>query len=181
MMEVSFDVMKDHLIDFSLYNIKNSKEIKRIVTVQRFLTPLTFLIFALIIGGARNDMKTWLGIFAGVYIAWVLIYPKLYMMSVRKSVKKNIEELNGKEELIGHCKLILTENEVIEESNVRTNKTKWKDLVRLVETKDYVFVFNTESSAYVIPKGKFESEEYEKQYVDMLATKSGKQVEQWNN
>lgn len=180
-MEVSFDVMKEHLIDFSLYNIKNSKEIKRIVAVQRFLIPLTFLVFALIIGASRNEIKTWMGIFAGVYIAWVLIYPKLYMVSVRKSIKKNIEENNGKQDLIGHCRLILTEDEVIEESNVRTNKTKWKNLARLVETKDYVFVFNTESSAYVIPKEKFESEEYENQYVNMLTTKSGKQVEQWNN
>lgn len=178
-MEVSFDVEKKHLIDFSLYNIKNSKEIKRIVTIQRFLTPLTFLFFALIIGVSRNEMKIWLGVFVGVYIAWVILYPKLYMISVRKSVKKNIEELNGKQDLIGHCKLILTQDEVIEESNVRTNKTKWKNLIRLVETEEYVFVFNTESSAYVIPKENFENKEYEKEYKNMLATKSGKQLEQW--
>ena len=178
-MEVSFDVMKEHLIDFSLYNIKNSKEIQRIVKVQTFLTPMAFLLFALIIGVARDEMKLWIGVFVGVYIAWVVLYPRLYLISVKKSVKKNIEELNGKQDLIGHCNLILTEDEVIEESNVRTNKTKWRNLVRLVETKEYVFVFNTESSAYVIPKEKFTNEQHEKEYINMLATKSGKQVEQW--
>ncbi len=179
MMEVSFDVEKKHLIDFSLYNIKNSKQIQRIVKVQRFLTPLVFLIFALMIGVAQNDIPLWLGVFAGVYIAWVILYPRLYMMSVRRSVKKNIEEHSGKQDLIGNCKLILTEDAVIEESNVRTNKTKWKNLIRLVETKEYVFVFNTETSSYVIPKERFKNEEYEKEYIDMLATKSGKQIEQW--
>lgn len=178
-MEVSFDVLKEHLIDFSLHNIKNSSEIQRIVKIQRFLTPMIFLLFTLMIGVYRDDIATWMGIFVVLYVAWVVVYPKWYMISVRKSVKKNIEQLNGTQELIGHCKLIITDDYLVEESNVRTNNTKWRDLVRLVETPEYVFVFNTENSAYVIPKEKFESKTYERQYIDELSLKSGKKVEQW--
>lgn len=178
-MEVSFDVKKDHLIDFSIYNVENSKQIKRAVNIQRFVTPLMFLLFALLIGVYQNEISKWLVIFAGMYIAWVIVYPKMYIMSVKSSIKKNIEQINGKKELIGSCKLTLTDDGVVEDSNVRTNTTLWKDLKRLVETKEYVFVFNTENSAYVIPKEKFESKEYEKDYVNMLSNKSGKELEQW--
>ncbi len=178
-MEVSFDVLKEHLIDFSLYNIKNSKEIKRIVTVQRFLTPIIFLLVAMFIGVYRQDFRAPIAVFIIVYIVWIITYPKWYMISVRRTVKKNIEQLNGEQDLIGHCKLILGEKELIEESNVRTNMTKWKDLIRLVETPEYVFVFNTENSAYVIPKEKFENETFEREYVNMLSNKSGKPMEQW--
>lgn len=178
-MKVDFDVEKEHLIDFSLHNIKNSKEIKRIVKVQRYLTPFAFLFFALLIGAYRNDFKTWLLVFVGMYIAWVALYPKIYMASVRKSVKKNIEELNGKKDKIGHCRLIIKDDGLVEESNVRTNKTKWEDLVRLVETDEYMFVYNTDNSAYVIPKDRFENEEYGKEYIQELANKTHKEVEQW--
>lgn len=178
-MEVSFDVEQKHLIDFSLSNIKNSKEISKMIKVQRFLTPLIFLIFTLMIGVYKSEIVKWMGVFVAMYIAWVLAYPKIYMTSVKRTVKKNIEQTNGKQEHIGHCKLILTQDQVIEESNVRTNKTLFKDLVKLVETEKYVFVYNTENSAYVIPKDKFESKTYEEEYIGTLSKRSGKEVEQW--
>lgn len=178
-MEVSFDVMKNHLIDFSIYNIRNSKKIMRAVNIQRFITPFMFLIFALMLGVYQNDMVKWIMIFVAIYIGWVIIYPKMYMSSVKSTLRKNLEQTNGKEELIGSCRLILTDDGIVEESNARTNTTSWGDLIRLVETEEYVFVFNTEVSAYVIPKEKFESGEYERRYIEMLSNKSGKELEQW--
>lgn len=178
-MEVSFDVEKKHLIDFSIYNVKNSKQIKRAVNIQRFVTPLMFLLFALLIGIYQGEIVKWMLIFVGMYIAWVIVYPKMYMMSVKNSIKKGIEEVNGKKDLIGNCKLTLTDDGVLEQSNVRTNTTQWKDITKLVETEEYVFVFNTENSAYVIPKESFVNSEDKKQYTNILSDKSGSQLEQW--
>ena len=179
-MEVSFNVMKEHLVDFSLCNIKNSKDIKRIVAVQRFLIPFAFLFFALLIGAYRNDFKTWLLVFVGMYIAWIILYPKIYIASVKKSVKKNIDETTGsKKDKIGHCKLKITENALVEESNVRKHKNNWIDIVKLVETETYVFVYNSKNSAYVIPKDRFESEQYGKDYIQELSNRTHKEVEQW--
>ncbi len=178
-MNVSFDVKKDHLVDFSLYNIKNSKEIKRIMKIQRYVTPLVFLFFALLIGMYRNDFKTWIVVFIAIYIAWVLLYPKIYMASVKKSVKKNVEKANGKDDLIGHCNLIIKDDVLLEESNLRTNKTNWIDINRLIETEEYVFVYNTDNSAYVIPKDRFENKEYGREYIQELSNKAHKEVEQW--
>ena len=84
-----------------------------------------------------------------------------------------------KEELIGSCRLTLTDDRIVEESNVRTHTTPWNELRKLVETKEYVFVFNSENSAYVIPKEKFTSSEYSKKYIHMLSSNSGKLAEQW--
>ncbi len=179
-MEVSFDVKKNHLIDFSIYNVKNSEQIKKAVKIQRFVTPLMFLIFSLLIGIYQGAITKWLTIFVGMYIAWVIVYPKMYMISVKNSIKKNIESVNGKKDLIGSCKLRLTDAGVLEESNVRSNETTWASIVKLVETKEYVFVFNSENSAYVIPKETFESSDYKEKYMDMLSSKSGKQVEEWS-
>lgn len=179
-MEVSFDVEKKHLVDFSMANVKNSKEIQKIVKMQQFLTPLILLIFAIVAGQIQNDMRKWVSIFVVVYAIWIAVYPIWYMMAVKKNIKKEIDQVNGDKDPIGYCKLTLTEQQVIEESNARVHKSKWRELVRFVETKEYIFIFNTENSAYVIPKVSFKDKEYEEKYIKMLANKSHKEIEQWD-
>ena len=179
-MEVSFDVEKKNLVDFSLYNVKNSKEIQKMVKIQQFLTPLVLLVFAVIAGYIQQDMRKWISIFVIVYAIWIAVYPIWYMAAVKKNIKREIDQVNGDKDRIGHCKLTLTEQEVIEESNARTHKSKWRELVRFVQTKEYVFIFNTDNSAYVIPKSSFEDKDHEEKYVKMLANKSHKEIEQWN-
>lgn len=179
-MEVSFDVLKEHLIDFSLYNIKHSKQLQKMISIQTFITPLIFLAFGIVIGFIKNNLTQWLVTSLVIYTAWVIIYPRWYKRAVKKNIIQDIEKNVGDKELIGHCKLILTDDGVTEESNARTVTINYNNLVRVVETKEYVFVFNSENSSYVIPKGKFKSESYEREYLDILSSKSGKQIEYWD-
>lgn len=178
-MEVSFDVEKEHLKDFSLYNVKNSAELQKMVKIQTFITPLIFLVFTSIMGIVKQDLATWTGVFMVVYAIWIIGYPKWYIMSVKKNIAKDIDGAAGDKELVGHCKLTLTEKDVIEESNARVHNTKYKDLGKLVEVKEYVFLFNSENSGYVIPKESFENKDHQEKFIKMLENKTHKKAEQW--
>ncbi|WP_041701573.1 YcxB family protein [Gottschalkia acidurici] len=177
-MEASYEVRKTHLVDFSMYNIKNSKEIKRIINIQRFLTPLIFFIICFIIGKSSNELTKWLIVFGALYISWVIIYPMWYMKAVKKNIQKDMNKASD-QEVVGNCTLRLEESGVIEESNTRVNETKWKNIEKLVETQEYLFVYNTENSAYVVPKEAFASESDKEDYTNMLKKYSKKELEQW--
>lgn len=176
--EVSYEVRKTHLIDFSISNIKNSEEIKKTLKIQRFMTPLVFLFFTLLIGSSRNEVTKWLIIFGAVYVSWVIIYPIWYMWSVKRNVNKNINKISDKE-VVGNCKLIIESDGLLEESNSREHKTRWKYIVRLVETKDYIFIYNAENSAYVVPIKAFENESDKNDYLNKLKNYTKREIEAW--
>lgn len=179
-MEVSFDVLKEHLIDFSLYNIKHSKQLQKMINIQTFITPLIFLVFGIVIGFIQNNVTQWLITSLVIYLAWVVIYPRWYRKAVKKNIQEDINQKVGDNELIGQCRLMLSDEGVTEESNTRTITINWPEIVKLVETSEYIFVFNSENSSYVVPKEKFKSKEYEREYLDMLSSKSGNPVEHWD-
>lgn len=178
-LEVSFDVLKQHLKDFSLYNVVNSPHLQKQVKKQRFIVPFIFVIALSLIGLLRADMTTWITIGVIVYLAWAMVYNKWYIRAVKKNIKKDVDAAVGDIDHIGHCKLILKDSEIVEESNSRVHNFKYKDIMRLVETEEYVFVYNTENSGYVIPKEKFDDKEHQKNYINMLANKTHKEVELW--
>jgi hypothetical protein len=138
---------------------------KGIIARNKWLFLLLFL-FILFLRNIRNNFDI-LSFVKDIFIDIVLflIFYKILLYVVVKIAEKTSIN-NGA--VIGKRTFTLTEEELIEESNVNRNYQKWSSILSLDENKNLIFLFIDNNVAYIIPKRDFKDkneEELIKNYI----------------
>lgn len=150
--EIYYNLTEEDYINFNLYHIKNSETGKRALALQRFLTPLFFIIISYIYSLISEMPFLPLFItFLVTSILWVIFYPKYFYGLIVRNAKKMIKE--GKNDgLLGNHQLKLTEEGLVDTSLNKETKVTWPGITSIRENDGYFFLYNSSVSAYILPK-----------------------------
>jgi len=164
-MEIHSNLTEEDYIHFNLYHIKNSETGKRALALQRFITPLFFIIISYIYS-LISDMP-FLPLFITFLVTsilWVIFYPKYFYGLIARNARKMIKE--GKNEgLIGNHQLKLTEEGLVDTSLNKETKVTWLGITSFQEDDGYFFLYNSSVSSYILPKREIDDVDVVRQYV----------------
>jgi small-conductance mechanosensitive channel len=158
-MEINFNLTEEDYIHFNLYHIKNSKSAIRSLNVQRFLTPVFFILLSYILSLAGDT--PFIELFIAFFITsilWILFYPKYFYSSITRRIKKMFREgKNG--DLLGKHVLSMTDEGLVESRSNGQTKLNWSGIISLKEDKQYFYLYNSSVSALILPKRELANEE----------------------
>ena len=165
-MEIKYNLTEDDYINFNMFHIRNSKSAMRSLKIQRFAVPIIYIILPFVFPNALDSTFIFTLItFFIVSILWVVFYPKYFYKSVNRRLKKMIKE--GKNEgLIGEHKLITTVEGITDTTSYGETKVNWSGIKSLKEDSDYLYIYNSSVSAYILPKRDLKDVEQIRDYLN---------------
>jgi hypothetical protein len=165
LMEIRYNLTEEDYLNFNMFHVKNSKAVKRTLNMQRFLTPIIFIIASFVL--SKVGSMSFLGVFITflvVSILWIIFYPKYFYSYVIRNMKKMIKE--GKNDgLLGEHYMILSDEGIIDSTSNGETKVSWLGIQTLSEDKHNIYLYNSSVSAYILPKRELDDVEEIKTYL----------------
>ncbi|AFS78803.1 hypothetical protein Curi_c17960 [Gottschalkia acidurici 9a] len=148
-MELNINITEDDYVNFNIINYRNSKELIKRSRLMRFLPIIFFMILPLFLS---NHIPLWYRYiwFIIASIFYVFYYPKSEERSIRKLARKMISE-DKKGSILGERKIIIDETGV---KTINTNDesiTRWNGIEKVLVDKNYILIYNSPVSAYILP------------------------------
>ncbi|RDW22444.1 hypothetical protein CWR48_01685 [Oceanobacillus arenosus] len=164
-MEINYNLTEEDYLNFNLFHMKNSKSVMKSLNIQRFLTPIFFILISYLFSLISDTPFLFAFIpFLLISILWFVFYPKFFYKTVIRNVKKMIRE--GKNSgLIGEHHMILTEVEITESTATDEIKVKWSGIQAFKEDDEYFYLYNSSVSAYILPKRELKNADDVKDYL----------------
>ncbi|WP_100330417.1 YcxB family protein [Bacillus xiapuensis] len=164
-MEIKYNLTEQDYLNFNMFHVKNSKAVKRTLNMQRFLTPILFVIASFVL--SKVGSMYFLGLFIAflvVSILWIIFYPKYFYSYVIRNTKKMIKE-GRNDGLLGEHHMILSEEGIIDSTSKSETKASWSGIQTLSEDKHNIYLYNSSVSAYILPKRELDDAEEIKTYL----------------
>ncbi len=151
-MEITYEVTEEAYIEFNVYHAKNSKTIKKAITMQRVLVPILYLVMAIVISFLLDIPVLSMVIpFLLISLLWIVFYPKYFYRHIQKSAKKMLRE--GKNEgVLGVHTMIFTEEGLREMSAMGEKCVSWVGIEHIGEDITNLYLYNSSLSAFIVPK-----------------------------
>ena len=151
-MEITYNLTEEDFLHFNMFHLKHSKSAIQSLNVQRFLTPVFFILMAFLLSKFGNIPFLELFIvFSITSILWIIFYPWYFYNTVTRRMKKMFKE--GKNVgLLGEHVLSLNEEGLVESSANGQIKVNWSGITDFKEDEQYFYLYNSSVSAYIIPK-----------------------------
>lgn len=158
-MRIRYNVTVDDMVAFSVYFAKNSKYMKRTRRMVYLVVPGVLLVFFCAIGAASGD---WVGpiIFPIIAGVWFLQGQSRWFKRYGESMRKIYAE--GKNKLaLGEHEMVLGEDGLFNRNEYGEVKAAWAAVERVGFSPDYIFIFISALSGYVVPRRKVLEVNYE--------------------
>lgn len=167
-MKIKYNLTEDDYVNFNIYHLKNSSSLKRSIMINRFLTPLIFLVMPFVLGNISNiSFGYWAVIFVLTYILWVVLYEKNLYKINKKRIIKMLKE-NSNEGLLGEKTLEVDEKQIKSIDKSGESTIYIKTIKNIVEDKEYIFVYTNSVEAIVIPLRAFSNNEDKEKFKALL-------------
>ena len=164
-MDIEYDILLEDILALNLYHHQQSPSARRNRMLLQYGPPvipvIVFLFQAFVSGASMVASLPWL-FFAGI---WVIFVP----FSLRRSMKKRVARMVLEDQdggVTGRHKFTLASDAVTDKTGSGKTKTKWRDVWKLVATNYYLYVYISDTSAHIVPKRAFDSEEEFREFVD---------------
>ncbi|AXI10808.1 hypothetical protein CUC15_18475 [Oceanobacillus zhaokaii] len=164
-MEINYNLTEEDYLNFNLFHMKNSKSVMNSLKMQRFLTPIFFILISYLFSQLGDTPFLFAFIpFLIISIIWIVFYPRFFYKTVIRNVKKMIREgRNGG--LIGKHRMIITEDGITETTSTDETKVNWSGIQAFKEDNDYFYLYNSSVSAYILPKRELKNADEVKDYL----------------
>ena len=167
-MKIKYNLTEDDYINFNICHMKNSKSLKRTMMINRFLTPLIFLVMPFVLGNISNiSFGYWAVIFVLTYIFWVSLYEKNVYKINRKRIRKMLKE-NSNEGLIGEKVLEIDGDNIGVKDDSGENNINIKSIKNIIEDEEYIFIYVNSVAAIIVPIRVFENKEDKEKFKLLL-------------
>lgn len=151
-MELNYKLTEEDYIDFNLFHAKNSKALKKQITMQRVLVPVMYIVLA-ILASVFLDMPFLVILipFLIMGILWIIFYPAYYYRLIKRNATKMLRE--GKNDgVLGAHTIIFTEDGLREISPKGEMSISWSGIESFGENDAGFYLYNSGMSALIIPK-----------------------------
>lgn len=164
-MILEYEFNKQDYIDYNLYHIHNSPTLKKSLFIQRFIVPIIFLVFPLLLQFIGDDIPFWYWsvLFSITFILWIIFFPRIHEKTMIKRVSKLLNE--GKNNnIFGKHMLSISDDGIY--GKTEASESKWKHVEKVVETENHILVYVSSISAIIVPKRAFSSNEQKGRFLD---------------
>lgn len=158
-MQIEFEFEMNDWMAFQKHYLVNSKVYKQSKLIVTLLMPATFLVLILInLEKKGTNELIILSVMGSIFsLIWILFYPKFQLKKTLQKMQKMIDEGNNKA-ILGKHGIELNDEGIIHTEPHAVNKINWNGIVKIDETLDYYFLYNTAISAIIIPKLKVQDQ-----------------------
>jgi hypothetical protein len=162
-MEINVDLNREDYLKFNKYVILKNR-IKR-----SFIIATIFIIIWIIILNKDIPFNLPLILIETIifYLGWGVIFLIIYSINFNKI--KRMPDENGS--ILGSKKYIILEEGFKEITDVSESITKWTGIKKLVENKEYIYLFVDKIAAFVIPKRYFDSNSQMDDFIKLINNK----------
>ena len=95
-MKLKYNLTENDYINYNIEHIKNSKSIRKSMIINRYITPLIFLVVPFFLYDMETlEFKIYMFIFICLFIVWISFFDKYVYAINRKRLKKVINESNN--------------------------------------------------------------------------------------
>ncbi len=164
-MEIRYNLTEEDYINFNMFHAKNSTTVKRALNLQRFISPIIFIILSFVL--SKIGSIPFLGLFITfllVSVLWIIFYPKYFYSYMIRNSKKMIKEGKNDGLLAGHH-MILSEEGIVDSNANGETKVTWSGIKTLSEDQDNLYIYNSSVSAYILPKRELDDVEEIKSFL----------------
>ncbi|WP_254842698.1 YcxB family protein [Bacillus sp. MRMR6] len=151
-MEIKYNLSEEDYLKFNLFHVKNSETAKKSLKMQRYATPIIYIIIAYVFANLADIpfLYTFLP-FAFIGGLWSIFYPKYFYNHIKRQTKKMIAE--GKNDgLLGRHTMNLSEEGIVDTTANGETKVNWSGIIKYKEDDATLYLYNSSVSAYIIPK-----------------------------
>jgi hypothetical protein len=158
-MDLKYNLTEEDYINFNLFHMKNSPTIMKSVRNQRIFTPVFYLLFSVVFS-YMMDIPFLVSFipFLILSILWVLFYPKYLFGRAVRHTKRLIKE-GRNESLLGEHHMVMNDEGIVDSNAKGVTKVAWSGINDLKENDQYIFLYNSAVSGYILPKREFKNVE----------------------
>ncbi len=164
MISINYEITLEDILQFNLYVQKQSPSQQRFISFIQYFFPIIiiFLSFYLIYMVGLQLQSILYIIFS---ILWFVFIPKLIRITTKYQAKRLLGE--GKNSaMLGNFILTLSENSIHYRSDSGESTTHWNGINKISESNQYIYIFLSSISAYIIPKKAFAKDEELNNFLD---------------
>ncbi len=152
-MKINFENTIEDYLAFLKDYLVNSKQFKKIKFLALLIVPTTLLFLWILEFSVNNITKNWLYVYLFFSIIWIISIQKNYLKTVLKRNKKIFLKMENNP-FLWNCSMTFENDSIIIEKPNFETKLKYSWIVKIVEVYDYLFLYISDISAYIIPKNK---------------------------
>ena len=149
-MTLEYSLGIEDLVAFARYHFLSSRSVQRTKTLVQWGGAYSILL-PLIIGAFTFQWAPLLigGIVGSIF--WAVVYPIAFDKILVKKARKTLEEYKGHESL-GWRSVTITDDGILEKTELGERVTKWNAVDRIVITKSHTFIYIAPIIVHVIPR-----------------------------
>jgi hypothetical protein len=164
-MDLKYKLTEEDYINFNLFHMKNSETIMKSVRNQRIFTPVFYLLFSVVFSFLLDiPFLVSFTPFFILSVLWVLFYPKYLFGRAIRHTKKLVKE-GRNESILGEHYMVLNDEGIVDKTSKGETKVTWSGINELKENDQYIYLYNSALSGYILPKREFENVEEIRQYL----------------
>ncbi|MFH0769584.1 MAG: YcxB family protein [Chloroflexota bacterium] len=173
--KIEYEVKRDDVLAFHLFNYEHSPILGRARRLMRFmlLPSIILMLLSSIVSVAifgRNYISFAVGV--GFFTVLILIYYIFSPPLIRKGFTKIVERDygRGKDKLTRKHKLSISSETVTDITDMGESTTHWDTIEWIASTDQHLFMAVRGSGPHIVPRRAFTNEEAFKQFVDTVNT-----------
>jgi hypothetical protein len=132
--------------------LKNAKFVRRLKLFVALIFPVIAAVSLYNKSKKDIDVMLFLVVFLTA-LAWFIFTPKLMTLRMISKIKKQLTSKENKG-VLGQQNLTIDDNGIIFKKDGAQNIMDWNAIAKLVDDKEYYFLYNSSMSGIVIPKDK---------------------------
>ncbi len=150
MLQIEYDLQEQDLTAFTEHELQEKEHFQKVLRRHEVMLPAIMALLAFIVWlyYANVPGAIYIGLMA---ILWRYVAPILIKYNIRRRTLK-LYSAEDIAQLIGHYKLVLEPQALLLVRGKEETRFPWKDLIRIEDTKKYVFIYLDVDQALIVPK-----------------------------
>ncbi|GFD91073.1 hypothetical protein KUL152_32990 [Tenacibaculum sp. KUL152] len=153
-MEVRYTNTKDDLVAFNDHHLANARPYQRRKIINLYVTPVVLLIAFSVFALSTGKVGFYIGGVLGALTSY------LWTFFAYKRYARKCAEVFQKEVFCEH-KVVISDVGVSESTANSSSQFTWDALEKIESNEDYIFIYNTPATAFVIPKREVGKDSFE--------------------
>nr|WP_307992539.1 YcxB family protein [uncultured Niameybacter sp.] len=149
MYKFGYNLDEADYIDFNIYHVNNSKQVKKTLLVHRIVGALVIILGGYLYTHYKDVLS--IVVYGTATILWGIFYPKLFFKSTKNNLKKMINEGTDMS-LFKYREVVINDVNIIEEIFPDESMKRWTKVIKIGESDENIFIYVSDLEALIIPK-----------------------------
>ena len=177
MFQFHYTLTEDDYIKFNMNHALNTKAGKKTGLILKSLVPCIFvamIVLSLSNGISHSSLITEIVIFTIVSILWVILYKKIILRNIKKSMR--MMKKSGRLPYNINGTMTFDENLICDTAPTQETKTSYNLIEAIYTTNDAIYIYNSAVTAFILPYRFIENQATFNSFVDFLQAKTNKTI-----